>query len=222
MEEPETSSEVWSETSPTTFSTPMTAIDEEIEELALGGTKERGRMQWASTTAIQGVKLACTVVSDNVKLEPLALPSLCDNATGYCFATLTDVDTLLPMNSDRPLIIVFPGDVEQRLKDRSIDSTKLKVEEVPLHPPLDDVTIVRRRVTLYQVAGGDVKVGSELVAVKWKPAASMEIILELDGRWATAQTLEQVAASWKSTAVHMLGQRAATTVTSMDLYGCTE
>eukprot|EP00971_Amphidinium_carterae_P130895 2593092-Amphidinium_carterae.1 len=48
----------------------------------------------------------------------------------------------------------------------------------------------------------------------------MEIIVELDGRWATVQTLEQVVSSWKSTAVHMLGQRAATTVTSADLYAC--
>ena len=85
------------------------------------------------------------------------------------------------ITSSKPLLALFPGRCTTTLRKLGVDGTKCTEHDLLLIEP-EPKNIVKRAITALSISGHKFDYAKELAAVDWSPTASMEVLIELDGR----------------------------------------
>ena len=177
-----------------------------------------GRPPWESTATLKGVKVINHIKVESKTIQPITVDLLCDNATGVACCLMSSWSRISQLQSSEPLLIIFPGKCMGTLRRLGAAENKVSEGELFMQDG-EESSIFKRKVTFYKISEHTFDIGSNIRNVKWQPAAQTEIIIELDGRWATQTTVERAKADWKSVALAACKAATMTALQSSEIYG---
>ena len=177
-----------------------------------------GRPAWESTATLKGVKVINQIKVEGKVVPPITLDMLCDQTTGVACCLMSSWSRISQLQSAEPLLIIFPGKCMATL--RRLGAAEKKVSEGELFMNNgDESSIFKRKVTFYKISEHNFEIGANIRNVQWQPAAQTEMLIELDGRWATTSTSERAKSDWKTVALAACKAATMTTVQQSEIYG---
>ena len=183
-----------------------------------GGGGGGGKLQWESTHSVRGVRAITQFRVQEEVINDLTSEMISNGAKGYAFCLMSSWSRLADLHSDRPLLIIFPGRCSAALRKLEVSADRIKEEEIILQDG-DEAALVRRKVTLLRMSEHHFSTGGGFRSIAWSPQAAVELILEIDGRWAAPAIIQEAQKCWKSLAAVSASKLALETIDIGDIFG---
>ena len=181
-----------------------TLTEKDVCTLLRGGGG-KGQLRWESTHLTEGVTLLAEIKVGTEKLAPLKLDQVCTNATGIVCSLMSSWTRLADVESNKPLIVCFPGRCIPAIKKLGKSDKDLQELDMFVREP-EAGEIVRRRVTLLSLSHHEYTAGDNIKKIDWAPKASIEMLVEMDSRWAAPSTIELARRDWKGVAAEVVSR----------------
>ena len=186
---------------------------------SMRGGAPKGRLAWESSHSVQGMRLAFPFKHGEDVLPGIPYDRIFEGYTGVCFILLANWQKVIETTSDKPLVYILPGKCTNILRKLGADMSRAKEDDVLLKDA-DGTTILGRSVTVLRATQHEVTAAAELQSVDWLPAASVEIIAELNSRWATSVVTAEAERDLKKFLTNCLSKFAMETHQMADVFGC--
>ena len=183
------------------------------------GGAPKGRLPWESSHSVKGMRLAFPCKHGEDPIPEIDCDKICDGCTGICFILLANWQKVIAVTSDKPLVFILPGKCANIVRKLGADMSKVS-EDTMLLKDADGTAIIRRTITMIKASDHEITTAAELQSVSWKPAASVELIAELDSRWAASVVLAEAEKDWRRFLTNCLSKFAMETYQASDVFGC--
>ena len=172
-----------------------------------GSPKQKGHLVWESSRTLRGVQLVTKAYAGDKELTQIAIEEVCNSAVGAVLCLVKTWSAHFQETYAGPIAFIFPGRCSATLRRLGAEASQISEAEAIV----EDVQTPGhhiRTVTILSIAEQPVTMGKNLASVEAPLESAVELQIELDERWSSAQVATSAEREWKGTLVHMTAKLA--------------
>ena len=177
----------------------------------------KGHLAWESTSTISGVQVITQIAHETGPLTQVPLAELSRATKGFATCLIKSWTERSQEDTTVPQALIFPGRCSSILRRLGANQERLTETEVIVQDP-EHSQQHRRHVTVLLMTDGKYTYGANVTEVAAPLETSLEVVAEVDARWATNIIINAINNGGRATIARMMGQLTQTVVAAEAVY----
>ena len=187
------------------------------ETLCRGGTPSN-KMRWESNATGAGVKLLSLITLDGSEVPSIAADALHTQSEGLALVLMGTWIQHTELRDSEGVVWLFPGRCLPALRRFGMPEGAIQIKDL-LVQAHDSEQPLRNTMTILYRGSRQLAFNVGMSEIKIAPKYPHELLLELDPRWATEDSVRMARDNWKEHAITLVASALQKTVDVGDVFG---